>query len=75
MRHVVGGDGRGVRGEEAVLEAMLGGCEETDRAGREAGMARGSGRARRGGREEPLRLPRVPQGAEMLGRCWDSRRR
>ncbi|PUZ39139.1 hypothetical protein GQ55_9G260800 [Panicum hallii var. hallii] len=27
---VAGGDGRGVRGEEAVLEAILGGCEETE---------------------------------------------
>ncbi|CAL4941465.1 unnamed protein product [Urochloa decumbens] len=27
---VAGGDGRGVKGEEAVLEAMLGGCEDTE---------------------------------------------
>ncbi|RLN17039.1 putative linoleate 9S-lipoxygenase 5 [Panicum miliaceum] len=27
---VAGGDGRGLRGEEAVLEAILGGCEETE---------------------------------------------
>ncbi|CAN6299639.1 unnamed protein product [Urochloa humidicola] len=29
---VAGGDGRGVMGEEAVLEAMLGGCEATELA-------------------------------------------
>ncbi|CAN6293792.1 unnamed protein product [Urochloa humidicola] len=29
---VAGGDGRGVKGEEAVLEAMLGGCEATELA-------------------------------------------
>jgi linoleate 9S-lipoxygenase len=30
VRLGAGGDGRGVRGEEAVLEAILGGCEETE---------------------------------------------
>ena len=59
-----------MRGEEAVLEAMLGGCEETELdvklAWREALGAPGA---------VVVKNHRLPQGAKMLGRCWASGRR
>nr|ACR37825.1 unknown [Zea mays] len=66
---------RRARGEGGGVGAGRRRGQRGQRARRGPDLGRGAGRARRGGGEEPLRLPRVPEAAERAGRRRRRRRR